>query len=75
MSNDVASVHYRTLASKCLYCEKPPTAIRVTLTQRGAVVVASMCHWHSDGEIRSETQGMRNDPGTSDFYFVDAEKS
>ena len=67
-TDQLVSVHYRSLATTCLYCPKRSRALRITVVKGGTVHVAALCKVHSKGEMESETQDMRNDPGTSDFY-------
>ncbi len=62
------SVHYRAIAKACVYCHKRPKVLRATIMQSGEVLVAALCKHHAKGEIDSETGGMRNPEGTSDFY-------
>jgi len=64
----VKSVHYRSIATTCVYCPKRPKVLRATVMQSGEVVVGALCKHHAKGEIESETGDMRNPQGTSDFY-------
>lgn len=66
--DEVASAHYRNYSVECMYCAERATELRVTVMRGGAVLVASLCKEHAEGEMASVTAGMRNDPGTSDFY-------
>lgn len=74
-TDQVDSVHYRSLATTCLYCPKRSRALRITVMRGRVVLVAALCKAHSEGEMESVTQGMRNDPGTSDFYSRNPEES
>ncbi len=68
---EVLSTHYRHFNPVCLYCSEPATILRVTLTNGGIPVVASLCEKDATGEREHTTSGMENIPGTGDSYNID----
>ena len=65
IKGNVVSVHYkRILENRCAYCDQEPDVIRVTVTDEGETIVATLCYEHAEREMKTCASS-----GTILFYY------